>query len=111
LIAGASEAPPGWPIGRRTSFDLESWWHPDLRGLRLRDALRFLLIGRSWSALEAREVTVLTRAVHPVPTTIYMAPPALPAPAPAAAPARPANTVIAGGPPSPAPTAAPQPSP
>jgi uncharacterized protein (TIGR03663 family) len=77
LIAGTSEAPPGWPIGARRSFDLESWWQPSFRDLSARRVIRFMLIGRAWEKLESREMTVLTRAsTHPTPTIIYA--PALP---------------------------------
>jgi len=76
LIASANQAPAGWPIGARISFDLESWWHPDFRSLSARRAIRFILIARGWQRLESREVTILTRAAR-TPTTIYApAPPA-----------------------------------
>lgn len=91
LIAGLADAPAGWPIAERNSFDLESWWRPDLHNLSIRQALRFVLLGRSWQALESNEVTVLSRiANRSTPTTIYV-PPAPAAPitggeTPAAAP-------------------------
>jgi predicted membrane-bound mannosyltransferase len=122
LIAGAGEAPTGWPIGGRSSFDLESWWRPDLRGLSARQAIRFLLLARSWRGLESREVTVLTRvSQHSAPTTIYYSPAPQPSATatPTAAPTltiTPSETPIADGEspaatPSSATTAAPQPTP
>jgi hypothetical protein len=121
LIAGLAEAPAGWPIAERSSFDLESWWRPDLHGLSVRQAIRFLLLGRSWQALESREVTVLSRvASHPTPTTIYVPPaPASTAETASAAPApattAPAAPIAGGGTPAAAPsiaiTVSPRPTP
>ncbi len=98
LIAGAGEAPAGWPIADRSSFDLASWWRPDLRGLSMRQAIRFLLLARSWQALESREVTVLIRvASHSTPTTIYAPTPTMTAPA---------APISGGGPPAATPSIA-----
>ncbi|HUY18260.1 MAG TPA: hypothetical protein VMV15_03455 [Candidatus Binataceae bacterium] len=80
LIAGATEAPSGWPIAARSSFDLESWWRPGLGSLRARQAILFLLLEHAWQPLESRSVTVLTRAtIPPTPITIYAPPASMPA--------------------------------
>lgn len=105
LIAGAGEAPAGWPLAERRSFDLESWWRPDLHGLRMRQVIRFLLLSRSWQALESRQVTIMIRAANrSTPTTIY-APPSPPPSAAAISRAAPVAP-IAGGSPVPAPSTA-----
>lgn len=104
LIAGLADAPAGWPIAQRSSFDLQSWWRPDLRDLSIRQALRFVLLGRSWQPLESNEVTVLSRiANRSTPTTIYLPP----APSSTAEVSSTAPTTAPAAPTTGAPTAAP----